>query len=465
MKLRPYQEEAIQATLNWFAAGKEKPCVVLPTGTGKSLVQAELIRRVLEDAPYVRILALCHSKELVGQNYQETMSIWPACPAGVYSAGLKRRERAQVLFAGIQSIHKKAGFIGHYDICIIDECHAISGKNKDTMYHNLFKDLSAINPRMQILGLSATPYRLDSGNLVPKVFNGIAYEYNIIDAIKDGYLSRIVNAETKTELNTDGVHTRGGDFIPGELERAVDKEDVTRAAVEEIIHYGANRNSWLVFASGNNHAANITDMLISYGVDARCVTQDTKRDARDKAIQDHKNGTLKCLVNNMILTTGYNNPRVDLLACLRPTQSKGLWVQICGRLMRLHESKENGLLLDFGRNLSRHGPIDKIQGDDKKEQKRKGDAPVKQCPECFEPVHIALAECPNCGYEFEMDDEPKIDPTASKDAVFSIDLTPEQKKAEQRAAKSLPDLIKLGYKRKYKNPAYWAQCIMKARKK
>lgn len=464
MKLRPYQEKAIQATLDWFAAGKEKPLLSIPTGCGKSFLQSELIRRILEDAPYVRILALCHSKELVSQNYNETMSIWPACPAGVYSAGLNRRERAQVLFAGIQSIHSKASFIGHYDLCIIDECHAISGKNKDTMYHNLFADLYEINPRMQILGLSATPYRLDSGNLVPKVFNGIAYEYNIIDAIQDGYLCEVISANTKTTLNTDGVKISGGEFAPGELEKAVDKDEINRACMEEVIRHGKDRRSWLGFSSGTAHAEHITDILNEHGIDARCITQKTPSFVRDEWILQHKNGQIKCLVNNNILTTGYNNPMLDLVFCLRPTQSKGLWVQMVGRSCRLCEGKKDALLLDFGGNLERHGPIDKIKGDDKKEGKG-GDAPRKQCPQCFEAVFASARFCSCCNYEFQFYESINIEAVASNAAVLSIQLDKEQKKIEQRSAKSLDDLIKLGYKRGYKNPTYWAQCIMKARKK
>lgn len=437
---------------------------IIHHNTGKSLVQAELIRRILEDAPYVRILALCHSKELVRQNYDETISIWPACPAGVYSAGLNRRERAQVLFAGIQSIHNKASFIGHYDICIIDECHSISGKNKDTMYHNLFADLHVINPRMQILGLSATPYRLDSGNLVPNVFNGIAYEYNIIDAIKDGYLCEVISAPTKTVLNTDGVKMQGKEFAPGALEKAVDKEHLTRACIEEVIKNSYGRKSWLGFASGTEHAEHINDILNEYGIDSRFITDKTPSFDRDDWINKHKSGELKCLVNNAILTTGYNNPMLDLIFCMRPTQSKGLWVQMVGRATRLYHGKQNASLLDFGGNLERHGPIDKIKGDDKKEG-RGGDAPRKQCPKCFEAVFASARFCPCCNYEFQFDESIKIEAIASNAAVLSIQLDKEQKKMEQRAAKSIEDLIKLGYKRGYKNPTYWAQCIMKARKK
>ncbi len=336
MIFRHYQSTAIDKTLDWFADGKERPLIVLPTGTGKSLVQAGLVQRILSDHPYVRIALATHSQELVQQNYDEILEIWPECPAGIYSSGLKRKDaHKQVLFCGIQSVYNKAHKLGHIDIIIVDECHTISRKS-DSMWGQFFADAKAISPNVQIMGLSATPYRLDSGNLVPHTFNGIAYEYSVIDAIKEGYLCEIVSANVKTHLKTNGVQKRGGEFVTGALERAVDTEELTLACCEEIVKFGADRKSWLVFAAGNAHAQHITDTLISMGIDARCVTERTSKEDRKKAVDDHKSGKLKCLVNNMIFTTGYNNRRLDLIACLRPTQSEGLWVQICGRIMRTY---------------------------------------------------------------------------------------------------------------------------------
>lgn len=422
MHLRHYQATAIDKTFEWFADDKEKPLIVLPTGTGKSLFQASLIRRILDDAPSVRIICATHSPELVKQNHDEIINLWPDCPAGIYSAGLSRKDNSQILFAGIQSIWNKS--IGWVDIVIVDECHSMS-KKSESMWGKFFARLKLENPNVQIIGMTATPYRLDSGNLVPHTFNGIAYEYSVIEAVKDGYLCELVSAPVKTHLKTNGVAKRGGEFIVGQLEKAVDTDELTQACCEEIISFGADRKSWLVFASGNLHAQHITDYLISRGIDAKCVTEATPKEQRKKIVEDHKSGKLKCLVNNMIFTTGYNNPMLDLIACMRPTQSQGLWVQICGRGMRLFAGKENCLLLDFGRNLDRHGPIDKIRGKEVSESSGDGEAPLKQCPSCFEPVHAAVKYCPACGHEFEMNG---IDLTvvASTAAVFSTQLEPKE---------------------------------------
>lgn len=423
MKPRHYQSTAIDKTLEWFADGKEKPLIVLPTGTGKSLVQAGLIQTILSEYPTVRIICATHSKELVFQNYNEIMSIWPDCPAGIYSAGLKRREHSkQIVFCGIQSVYNKAIKLGHTDIIIVDECHTMSRKS-ESRWGEFFATMKAINPNVQIIGLTATPYRLDSGNLVPHTFDGIAYEYSVIDAINEGFLCEVISAPVETHLKAQGVHKRGGEFIAGELERAVDHDPLTRACVAEIIKFGADRRSWLVFAAGNTHAAHITDILIENGINAKQVTESTPQAERDQIVADHKSGALKCLVNNMIFTTGYNNPMLDLIACMRPTQSEGLWVQIVGRAMRLYPDKKNALLLDFGRNLDRHGPIDKIRGKNIDESSGDGEAPLKQCPSCFEPVHAAVRCCPECGYEFPPN-ELDITVRASTAAVLSTQIVP-----------------------------------------
>lgn len=423
MKLRHYQKSAIEKILDYVSCGKEKGILVIPTGCGKSLIISELCRTIIADCPYVRIAVCTHSQELVKQDYDEILEIWPECPCGIYSSGLKRKEAyKQILFCGIQSVYNKSSVIGRTDIIIVDECHTISRKS-ESMWGQFFADAKAINPNVQIMGLTATDYRLDSGNLVPHTFHGISYEYSVIDAIKDGYLCEIVSAPVQTHLKTNGVQKRGGEFVAGALERAVDTDELTLACCGEIVAFGSDRHSWLVFAAGNAHAQHITDTLISMGIDARCVTERTKKEDRRKAVEDHKAGRLKCLVNNMIFTTGYNNPRLDMIACMRPTQSEGLWVQICGRGMRLFPNKENCLLLDFGRNLDRHGPIDKIRGKAKDLSSGEGEAPLKQCPNCFEPVYAAIRICPACGHEFPPN-QLNIDVKPSDSAVLSTQIVP-----------------------------------------
>lgn len=422
MILRPYQQAAVDSAIQWFCDGKDRPLIVLPTGTGKSVVIAKLCEQLISQYPYMRIAVAVHVKELVEQNFHKLITVWPFAPAGIYSAGLNKREhKAQILFCSIQSVYKRAGQIGHVDMLISDESHLIPRKG-DGMWRTFESDLKKINPKMVKLGLTATPFRLGTGLIIQgdnPQFDGVCYEYSVSDAIKDGWLSEIISAPVKTVLDTSGVGKRGGEFIAGELEKAVDIDHLTIACCNEIIKLGWDRKTWLIFAAGNNHACNIHEFFQFKGLKGYVVTQDTSSGERAKAISELTGGQCRYIVNNQILTTGVDCPRLDLIACMRPTQSAGLWVQMLGRGMRLFPQKQNCMLLDFGRNLERHGPIDKISGTIYVENDKKGDAPIKNCDKCFAVVHAAISICPDCGYEFPEKDL-SLSKQASSSAVFSF---------------------------------------------
>ena len=453
MKLRPYQQKAVDAFIEWMVDGKDRPLIVLPTGTGKSVVAAEICRDVKMHAPHRRIVVATHVKELVRQNYEKFMAVYSNAYAGIVSSGLKRKEyHKDIVFTGIQSAYKNAIKFGHIDLLLIDEAHCIPPKGMG-MWNRFITDLKSINPNMRVGGMTATPFRMTTGTRIggshPQ-FNGVCYEYKILDAIKQGYLSEIVSAPVETTLSTEGVGKRGGEFIQSELEKAVDVDETTQKCCDEIISLGQGRKTWLIFASGNSHAQHIHEYLQSKGLHGYCITTDDQS-MRDQAVQELTDGKCRYIVNNMIFTTGFDCPRLDLIACLRPTQSPGLWVQICGRGTRLHPGKENCLLLDFGRNIDRHGPIDEISGSEWFESKEKGDAPIKNCPECFELVHAAAMICPNCQYKFPARDL-NIAQTASRGAILSSQQTEpfdvevlDMKVTRNKGKNGKPDSLRIKY--------------------
>ena len=420
LTLRPYQNQAIAAIYGYFESNKGNPLIVIPTAGGKSLVMAAFIEGVLKAWADQRILIVTHVRELIAQNHAEMLGLWPEAPAGVYSAGLGRREAdARILFAGIQSVHRKAAEIGHCDLVLIDEAHLIPVSSA-TMYRRFIDELSAINPKLKVVGFTATPYRLDSGMLhegEAALFTDLAYEVSVRYLIDQGYLCPLVSKQPKTALDVRGVGSRGGEFIASELQAAVDKEAITRAAVSEIISYGVDRKSWLAFCSGVAHARHVAEEFRGRGINCASIFGDTPKDERDRIIAAFKRGEIRVLASMGVLTTGFNAPAVDLIAMLRPTKSAGLYVQMAGRGTRLAPGKENCLVLDFAGNVSRHGPIDLVEP-------RKpgggggGEAPTKVCPECESILPIAASECPDCGYEFPAP-EVKIAPTASTLAILS----------------------------------------------
>jgi DNA repair protein RadD len=420
LTLRPYQQAAITSIYCYFQENKGNPLVVIPTAGGKSLVMAAFIEGVLKAWPDQRILIVTHVRELIAQNHAEMIALWPEAPAGIYSAGLGKREaQARVLFAGIQSIHRRAHEVGHTDLVLIDEAHLIPG-NSRTMYRRFLDGLTRINPALKVIGLTATPFRVDSGMLHQgknALFTDIAFEAPVRDLIDAGYLSPLVSKQPATRLDVSKVGTRAGDFIQRDLAAAVDKEAITRAAVSEIIEHGRDRRSWLAFCSGVEHARHVAEEFGRQGITCCTIFGDTPKEERDAIIAAFKRGEIRALASMGVLTTGFNAPAVDLIALLRPTKSAGLYVQMVGRGTRLAPGKENCLVLDFASNVRRHGPIDLVRPR-RPGEAGGGEAPTKVCPECDSIIALSATECPDCGYVFPAR-ELKIAPTAATLPVLS----------------------------------------------
>lgn len=403
--LRDYQEASVEAVFDYFVAKEGNPLVVLPTGAGKSLVLGEFIRRACMLYPDTRMLVLSHVKELLAQDAAAILRVWPEAPISIYSAGLNAKDLSgQVVIAGIQSIHRRAYDVQQCDLVLIDEAHLVSGADTG-MYRRFLRELAQINAHLKIVGLTATAFRLDTGLLHKgreRLFTDICHEVNLGWLIDQGYLSPLRCKRTSTTLDVSGVHVRGGEFIASELEAAVDIEHINRAIVDELVEKGADRGSWLVFATGIGHARHLCDEIRSRGVNAETVFGDTSPAERARILGDFKDGSLRCVVNVAVLTTGFDAPGVDLIAMCRPTKSKGLYVQIMGRGTRLAEGKDDCLILDFAGVIAMHGPVDMVRGDTKSEAigDEPGVAPVKECPECRELVAAGARRCPACGYEF-----------------------------------------------------------------
>ena len=400
--LRPYQTAAIDAIYRYYEAHAGNCLITIPTAGGKSLVMATFVEGVLKAFPDQRILIVTHVRELIEQNHAELLRLWPDAPAGIYSAGLKQRDiGARILFAGIQSIHKRVYDVQQCDLVLIDEAHLIP-RSSNTMYRRFLDGLKRLNPALKVIGLTATPYRLDSGRLHEgegAIFTDIAYEVSVRELIDAGYLSQLISRRMVTELDLSGVGTRAGEFVAKELEAAIDKDVITQSAVDEIFQCAANRKSWLIFCAGVDHAFHVRDAVRSRGVSCETIVGDTPGAQREAIIQDFKAGRIQCLTNANVLTTGFNAPAVDLIAMLRPTNSAGLYVQIVGRGCRQAPGKTDCLVLDFAGNIERHGPIDAIKPKTPKAGEG-GEAPTKDCPQCGAAVHASVRECPHCGNQF-----------------------------------------------------------------
>ncbi len=436
---RWYQDEAEYAIFDYFQAGNiGNPVVAMPTGTGKSIVIANFVRRVFGYWPNQRIMMLTHVKELIEQNAEKLLSVWPTAPLGIYSAGLKSRDMIlPIVFGGVQSVSKAIkktvesddgtpAHLKHFgwrDLVIIDECHLL-GPNEDTMYQYVIAELLKINPHLKVIGLTATPYRLKQGMITDDdgLFTDLCYDITGIDAfnrlIAEGYLSPLIPKRTNVEIDTSGVRMSAGDFNGKQLNEVAD--EITYDAVKEMVEQGQDRQSWLVFASGVENAEHVASMLQSFGIPAAASHSKLKPAENDARIKAFKSGELRALVNNNKLTTGFDHPPIDLIGMLRPTMSPGLWVQMLGRGTRPSPGtfKENCLVLDFAGNTRRLGPInDPVKP--RKPGKGGGDAPVRICEVCGVYNHASARTCVSCGSEFSF--ETKIFKTAGTEELLRSD--------------------------------------------
>ena len=434
MELRPYQREAVDAVYGHLRKRDDNPCVVIPTGGGKTPVMAEICTDAVRQWGG-RVIVLAHVKELLEQTAKTLSQMAPGLDIGVYSAGLRRRDTDHaVIVAGIQSVYRRAVELDRFDLVLIDEAHMIPPEG-DGMYRQFLADAHVINPRVRTIGLTATPFRMTSGYIcTPDHFlNAICYEIGVKELIRDGYLCPLKTKAGIAKADTSGLHVRGGEYIAGEVEELMDEDGLVRAACEELVEYTRERKSILIFASGVRHGRHIQQILQNeHDVECGFVCATTPTNERDQLLARFRgteqvglfgeSGSLQYLCNVNVLTTGFDAPNIDCVAMLRPTMSPGLYYQMVGRGFRMHPGKGDCLVLDFGGNVLRHGPVDQIRIREP-DARGNGEAPAKECPECHAVVAAGYAVCPECGYEFPPPERTRHEAQASSESILSGETT------------------------------------------
>ena len=421
--LRPYQEDVKAAVYGHLRTRDDNPCAVVPTAGGKTPIMASICKDAVGQWNG-RVLVLAHVKELLEQTADKLRVVCPEVDFGIYSAGLKRRDtQHSVIVAGIQSVYKRACELDAFNLVMVDEAHPIPLEG-DGMYRQFLADAKVINPELRIIGFTATPFRLKTGSIcTPDGFlNHICYEVGVRELIRDGFLCPLISKAGKSKADTTGLHIRAGEFVADEVESLMDQESLVQSACIEIVEHTTSRNACLIFASGVKHGQHIVEILHrEHGIECGFVCGETPTTERDATLGRFKAGQLKYLCNVNVLTTGFDAPHIDCVALVRPTMSPGLYYQMVGRGFRLHPSKENCLVLDFGGNVLRHGPVDEIKittldrGD--------GKAPAKECPECQAVIAAGFATCPQCGYVFPPPERKQHDAKASEAGILSGQVT------------------------------------------
>ena len=421
MKLRDYQQEACDAFFTEAQAyPSQSQVLALPTGTGKSVIIAEICRRAANAG--LRVMVLHRSKELVSQNYERYTQVDPAGAArvGCYSAGIGIRETDnEVIFASVQSVCKRGAEFGVRHLVIVDEAHQIPMED-ESQYQNLIKALRASSKGLKLLGLTATPYRTKGGVIhggSDSMFDRMSYVAPLSDMFDKGYLTRPVTVDVD-QVDLSDVKIVRGDFEKAAMQNAFVGRSISGEIKATADQY--NLKTVLIFTSGVAHAEMVTQELKQLGEKAEVVTGMTIPLLRSAHLSNFSNGSVRFLVNVDVLTTGFDEPKIDGIIVARGTQSPGLFMQMIGRGTRLHDSKSVCMVADYGGNVVRHGPVDSdTYGMDTiaDPTSGNGEAPKRCCPKCFEVQAAQNRKCEKCGLEFPV--RPK-DLISSNEAITIV---------------------------------------------
>ncbi len=341
--LRPYQEEARRAVESQWADGTRRTLLVLPTGTGKTIVFSKIIEDEVSEGG--RALVLAHRGELLTQAADKL-----ATATGLLCAVEKAEESCigswfRVVVGSVQTLMRESRLAqfspDHFSAIIVDEAHhAISDS-----YQRVLEHFSGA----KVLGVTATPDRGDMRNL-GSFFETLAYEYSLPRAIKDGYLCRIEAHTIPLKLDLSGVSMQSGDFKASDIDTALDP--YLHQIADEMVAAGCLERKTVVFLPLIKTSKKFRDILESKGFRAAEVNGESTD--RAEVLTDFDSGRYDVLCNSMLLTEGWDCPTVDCIVVLRPTKIRSLYAQMVGRGTRISPDKDNLLLLDFLWHTERH---------------------------------------------------------------------------------------------------------------
>lgn len=342
MELRPYQEEARQKVQEEWEEGKKRTLLVLPTGTGKTIVFSKIIEDRVKKGE--RVLVIAHRGELLEQASDKLYK-----STGLKTATEKAEQTSlgsfyRVVVGSVQTLQREKRLNQfppeYFDTIVIDEAHhAISDGYQRVLQH--FEDAN-------VLGVTATPDRGDMRSL-GSYFESLAYEYSLPEAIKSGYLSPIKALTIPLKLDLSNVKQQAGDFSTKDLGTALDP--YLEQIAEEMKKQCFNRKT-VVFLPLVKTSQKFRDILNKHGFKAAEVNGESAD--REQVLKDYEDGKYNVLCNSMLLTEGWDCPSVDCVIVLRPTKVRALYSQMVGRGTRLAPGKKELLLLDFLWHTERH---------------------------------------------------------------------------------------------------------------
>ena len=396
-ELRPYQKSIVDSAIRHLKSSADPVVIDACVASGKTLIIAHLAGHVLSKGG--KVISLAHTMELIEGAIKTFDSF-----CGVCAASIGRKEyNERMTFASEQTLKNCLHKFDKIDLLIIDESHRVNDNNIKSSYMKIIKYFQSLNPKLRIIGLTGTPYRLQSGKtslIVGKnrLFKKIIDRVFIKDLLELGFATKPITPHDNNDFyDFSKIKMKMGKYQDKDLNEITHDERLTKTIVNDIIEQSINRNKVLIFASTLQHAKEI----LSYLPGGECGYIDGKLSKVDRknTLHNFHYGNIKYLVNKDVLTTGYDFPEIDCVAILRPTESRALVIQIIGRGLRLHESKKDCLILDYAKNFNDITDLLQNEGIESIKPKDKGDQKLIICPDCGTFCGEHARRC-TCGFWF-----------------------------------------------------------------
>lgn len=454
IELRPYQEKIIDEARRLMSEGSKSVLICSATGSGKTLLTAHMLKRASEKG--FSSLFTVHRRELIKQS--SSAFNYVGLPHSIVSSGWEESPNHPVKIGSVQTLIRRNKIDPSPKLIVVDECHHIAAQS----WSNLF----SIYPDAFLIGLTATPVRLDGEGLnkfFKTMVNGPSVQWLIENKFLSNYRLFAPNA-----INTAGLHTRMGDFVREELENAADKPLITGDAISHYIKHAKNKRA-VVFCVSILHSKHVVEQFNANGIHAVHVDGETPTEERDEAIRKFTEGKIMVLSNVDLFGEGFDVPSIEAAILLRPTKSLGLYLQQVGRSLRPSPGKDYAIILDHAGNCQRHGLPDDdrewtLNGSVRRKEKKDGEEQIKVkiCKKCFAAQFAGATCCKICGFIFETNARKveEVEGTLQEIDTAALRIN---RASEQGRAKSLEALISLGKQRGYKRPEMWARFVYRAR--
>ena len=450
MQLRDYQESAVQAVRDSFRSGHKHTLLVSPTGSGKTVIFSYIAAGMARNNK--RILIVAHRRELLKQISNALKKVGVA--HAVMTGGYRGVPTANVVVASVFTLVKRIKGMQPFDLIVGDEAHHFT---PDSSWGKVVIGF----PRARVLGVTATPERLD-GKGLGQMFDDMVMGPTVAELTAQGFLSHaIVYAPSAPDLN--GVGTRMGDYVQKQLEEAMVKTVITGSAVKHYGKYASGKKA-IAFCVSVRHAKDVAAEFREAGYTASHIDGGMNEEERDGVLKAFEEGRVQVLTSCDLVSEGFDLPAVEVAILLRPTKSLGLYLQQCGRAIRPHPDKERTIILDHAGNTARHGFIDDDRewtlADGFVQGRGKGDKAetVRTCTACFA-MHKPSPTCPVCGHVYPV--KPRMVKHIDGDLVVtSRDGEQDMTTAEGVLQNKFKVLTSVGRKRGYKNPTLWAYNVI-----